>query len=103
MKKITEFEQRILVLLTMIPAGRVTTYAELARAAGRPKAARAVGNAVNKNPDAPEVPCHRVVKSNGEVGGYAGGTEQKVKYLAKEGVIIKNGRVVDFKKILYAF
>lgn len=87
----------------MIPAGRVTTYAELARAVGRPKAARAAGNAVNKNPHAPSVPCHRVVKSNGEVGGYAGGIEQKIKYLAKEGVNISQGRVEDFKKILYKF
>lgn len=103
MKTFTEFEQRILVLLTMIPPGKVTTYGELARAVGRPKAARAVGNAVNKNPDAPAVPCHRVVKSNGEIGGYAGGTAQKVKFLAKEGVVVENGRVKDFKKILFTF
>jgi O-6-methylguanine DNA methyltransferase len=103
MKQVTEFEQRILVLLTMIPPGKVTTYGELARAAGRPKAARAVGNAIHKNPDAPTVPCHRVVKSNGEIGGYAGGTAQKVKYLAQEGVIVKEGRVQHFKEVLYKF
>ncbi len=89
--------------MPMIPAGKVTTYAELARAAGHPKAARAAGNAVNKNPHAPKVPCHRVVKSNGEVGGYAEGTDKKVKYLAKEGVLVKNGRIENFKEILYKF
>ena len=100
---LTEFEQRILGLLSMIPAGQVTTYAELAQAAGRPKAARAVGNALNKNSDAPNVPCHRVVKSNGQIGGYVRGIAQKVKYLANEGVIITNGKVVDFKRIVYKF
>ena len=62
------------------------TYAEVARAAGYPGAARAVGNALNKNHD-PSVPCHRVIRSDGNVGGYNRGTEQKIKLLRKEKAI----------------
>lgn len=99
----TGFEQRILKLLAMVPAGRVTTYAELARAAGQPRAVRAVGNALHKNPDAPRVPCHRVVRSDGRLGGYAGGPDEKVKYLGQEGVVISKGKVADFSSVFFKF
>ena len=69
-----------------IPWGRVLTYQEVARQAGRPKAYRAVGNILNKNRD-PRVPCHRVVRSDGTIGGYAWGTKKKIALLRKEGVI----------------
>jgi len=61
------------------------TYAEVARAIGRPKAARAVGNALNKNRD-PEIPCHRVIRSDGRIGGYNKGTARKMRMLKKENV-----------------
>ena len=86
------FNQKIWALTSRIPKGRVTTYAHLARALGT-KAYRAVGNAMNKNPYAPAVPCHRVVGSNGSLTGYAGGLEKKRKMLEEEGVSCRGDRV----------
>jgi O-6-methylguanine DNA methyltransferase len=63
------------------------TYAEVAKKIGSPKSYRAVGNALNKNPDTKKVPCHRVVRSNGSVGGYAWGTAKKTKLLKAEGAL----------------
>ncbi|MFH1426957.1 MAG: MGMT family protein [Patescibacteria group bacterium] len=97
----TEFEKKVLNIIKKIPAGRVTTYKHLAKAIGRPKACRAVGNALNKNPWAPKVPCHRVVKSDGKIGGYAHGVSQKMKLLKKEGIVINKGKIIDFNKILF--
>ena|SRR3989339_1604583 len=101
--KLTEFELKVLNKLKHVPRGRVTTYGALARSVGRPGAARAVGNALNKNPDAPITPCHRVVYSDGRLGGYARGAKKKTEILKREGVIIKNGRVADFRKIIFKF
>ena len=66
----------------------------------RTKAYRAVGTALNKNPFAPRVPCHRVVNSNGFVGQFAKGINTKIKLLKKEGIKIKNNKIEDFDKIL---
>ena len=82
-----------------VPVGSVITYGNLAKLIKRPKAYRAVGTAMNKNPNAPEVPCHRVVKSNGELGDYAFGITLKQKRLQKEGVNVVNNKIVDFKDI----
>ena len=100
---LTKFEIAVLEKLKKVPHGQVTTYGILAKAVGRPGAARAVGNAVNKNPWAPRVPCHRVVKSTGELGGFASGTRKKIGLLKKEGVMVKKGRIIDFNLILYKF
>ena len=70
------------------------TYKEVAKLAGSPRAFRAVGNALNKNSDLKTIPCHRVVKSDGRIGGYKQGTNRKISLLSKEGVIIRKGRVV---------
>jgi methylated-DNA-[protein]-cysteine S-methyltransferase len=86
-------------LKAKVPAGRVITYGGLAKLINRPNAHRAVGSAMNKNPFAPEVPCHRVVKSNGELGGFADDIAVKIKRLQKEGVLVENGKIIDFKKI----
>lgn len=86
-----------------MPRGRVTTYGELASILGMPTAARAVGNALNKNKHLKIIPCHRVVKSTGELGGFALGVDTKIKYLAEEGVRVKDGRVVNFKTLFYKF
>ncbi|MEO1916970.1 MAG: MGMT family protein [Candidatus Thioglobus sp.] len=83
-------------LKTKVPAGRVITYAGLAKLINHPRAHRAVGSAMNKNPFAPEVPCHRVVKSNGELGGFALDIQIKIKRLQKEGVQVINNRVFNF-------
>jgi methylated-DNA-[protein]-cysteine S-methyltransferase len=85
------FNQKVWAMTARVPAGHVTTYAEIARALGT-KAYRAVGNALNKNPYAPQVPCHRVVGSNGNLTGFAGGLELKTRMLADEGVPVRNGR-----------
>jgi methylated-DNA-[protein]-cysteine S-methyltransferase len=93
------FNERCYDVLRKVPRGKVTTYKEIARKINS-KAYRAVGNAMNKNPYAPRVPCHRVVKSNGEVGGFASGTKKKIKMLRKEGIEIKNNKI-DLKKYLF--
>lgn len=90
------FNQKIWALCTRIPAGKVATYADLAAAAGS-NGYRAVGNAMNKNPYAPKVPCHRVVGSNGTLTGFAGGLPKKKAMLTKEGVKFI-GEKVDLKQ-----
>jgi len=94
------FDERCYALLRQIPPGRITTYKEIAHALDT-KAYRAVGNAMNKNPyPTEEYPCHRVVKSDGTVGGYAHGTKAKIRRLREEDVSIEEGRLVDFEKSL---
>ncbi|MCE3233542.1 MAG: cysteine methyltransferase [Rickettsiaceae bacterium] len=96
------FNQKCYDLLMQIPEGKVTTYGELAKAAGNEKASRAVGNAMNKNPNAPEVPCHRVVGGNGTLTGYAFGLDKKAAILKQEGVEVKDNKV-NLEKYLYRF
>lgn len=97
------FAERCYQLLAKVPAGRVTTYKALAEGLGT-KAYRAVGNAMNKNPYPRDiVPCHRVVKNDGRLGGYAGKPEEKAKRLQAEGVRVEAGKIVDFKKRLHQF
>jgi methylated-DNA-[protein]-cysteine S-methyltransferase len=94
------FNQRVWALCARVPEGRVTTYGEIAKAL-KCKAYRAVGNALNKNPYAPLVPCHRVVGSTGELTGFAAGLAKKKALLAKEGVEMKNNRVVLREKFTF--
>lgn len=83
----TLFQKKVWSALCDIKKGEVVTYAELAKRIGKPKAVRAVANAVGANPFAPEVPCHRVVRSDGGLGGYSGkgGIKTKLTLLKKEG------------------
>ena len=88
-----------------IPKGRVTTYGLVAKKLNT-KAYRAVGNACRRNPYAPRVPCHRVVRSDGTVGGFGGKTsgknvKKKIQMLRKEHVEIINGRITDFEKVIF--
>tara|TARA_Y100000310_G_C20594650_1_gene769863 strand:+ start:155 stop:457 length:303 start_codon:yes stop_codon:yes gene_type:complete len=96
------FSEKCYKLLSKVPKGKVTTYKILAEKLGT-KAYRAVGTCMNKNPYAPKVPCHRVANSDGRIGGFAHGTKKKISMLKKEGVEIKNGRVVDFENKLVRF
>ena len=80
----TDFQKKVWKELLKIPMGRTMSYSELARRVGKPGAARAVGNAVGKNPFAPAVPCHRVIRSDGSIGGYAFGVAKTRKLLARE-------------------
>lgn len=105
MKAKTKFSLLILKKLKEIPRGKIATYKLLALSIGRAKAARAAGQAVGKNPDAPRVPCHRVIASDGRIGGYSGpgGPNAKARLLRREGLVIKGGWVENFKKFLYTF
>lgn len=85
------FNEKVWALTARIPKGKVTTYAQIARKLGS-KAYRAVGNALNRNPYSPAVPCHRVVGSNGALTGFAGGLPKKARMLAEEGVALNDGR-----------
>ncbi|MEA3254611.1 MAG: MGMT family protein [Candidatus Altiarchaeota archaeon] len=96
-----DFMYRVLFLTTQIPAGRVTSYKEIARSLGNTGFSRAVGNALNKNPYPGRIPCHRVVRSNGEVGGFIQGVEEKIRLLESEGIVIEKNRVKDLRKILF--
>ena len=85
------FNQKVWALTARIPAGRVTSYAHIARALGT-NGYRAVGNALNRNPYAPAVPCHRVVGSGGALTGFAGGIPKKRQLLSDEGIRFRGQR-----------
>lgn len=96
------FNEKCYEILKTIPKGKVTTYKAIAKAL-KSKAYRAVGNAMNKNPhDTNLFPCHRVISSNGNIGGYAHGTEAKISRLRKEGIIIENNKI-DLGRFGYNF
>lgn len=86
------FQDRVWMIVKMIPRGSVATYGAIAKKLGKPGAARAVGNALHKNRSA-YIPCHRVVRTDGMVGGFAHGTPLKISLLEKEGVYIKAQKV----------
>jgi methylated-DNA-[protein]-cysteine S-methyltransferase len=91
----TEFQQRVLLAEYGIPKGRVSTYGRIAKHLGVPRGARAVGNALARNPFPIVIPCHRAVRSNGQLGGYRGGVEMKQALLEMEGVKISpEGKVL---------
>lgn len=88
----TPFQKKVYAVVKKIPRRKVATYRAVAAATGNSRAVRAVGNALHKN-RSPQVPCHRVICSDGLVGGYNRGTGQKVVQLKREGIEIKKGRV----------
>ena len=96
------FNKRCYQKLALIPKGMISTYAEIAKSLDS-NAYRAVGNAMAKNPHPVAVPCHRIIKSNGTLGGYALGISKKIQLLKKEGIKIKNNKVVDFESKLFRF
>ena len=85
----TQFQLKVWSYLKKIPKGKVKTYAEVAKAIEKPKAVRAVANAIGKNPFPPKIPCHRVIRSDGKLGGYSakGGIKTKKKLLKNEGFL----------------
>jgi O-6-methylguanine DNA methyltransferase len=97
----TEFEKKVLVATFRIPTGKVSTYKRIAEKAGYPRAYRAVANALHRNPLAPIVPCHRVVRSDGKFGGEGKDAESRRKLVGQEGVPLKNDSVKINEKILY--
>ncbi len=85
----TEFQKRVWKEISKVPKGKIITYKELAIKIGKPNAYRAVANAVGANPLIVEIPCHRVIRNDGKLGGYSGkgGTGEKRKLLLSEGVV----------------
>ena len=98
----TAFNEQCYALLMRIPEGKVTTYREMARALNS-RAWRAVGSAMAKNTRLIEVPCHRVVRSNGEIGEYALGPDKKADLLGSEGVPVSRGRVENLASVMHRF
>ncbi len=94
--------KKVYELTKKIPKGRVSTYGEIARKLESKKYSQAVGKILNKNFN-PKVPCHRVVKSDGNIGGFRGGKSEKIEILRKEGIKIKSDKIVDFEQILFRF
>ncbi len=86
----TEFQLKVWAYLRKIPRGKVKTYKQVAKAIGKPLAVRSVANAIGKNPYAPKIPCHRVIRSDGSLGGYSGkgGVKTKRLLLKKEGITL---------------
>jgi methylated-DNA-[protein]-cysteine S-methyltransferase len=99
----TDFTKKVLEIVVKIPLGKLMTYQQIAKLAGSPKAYRAVGSILNRNYRRKEwqlpldeiepVPCHRVIRSDGYVGGYAKGPKDKIKILELEGHVIVGGRI----------
>jgi O-6-methylguanine DNA methyltransferase len=95
------FTDRVLLVVRKIPVGRVATYGEVAALAGRPRAARAVGN-IMKTCRRRDVPCHRVIAAGGRLGGYGGSEALKRALLAAEGVIVSGSRVRELERVRWA-
>ena len=98
-----KLEERVYKKLLEVPSGMVVTYGELARAVGLKNGQRKIGQIMRTNPFPVIIPCHRVVKSDGNIGGYAFGIERKENMLYKEGIEISNGKIVRFKDRLFYF
>ena len=94
---------RVYTKLLQVPKGKVTTYGDLAKAVGLENGQRVIGTIMKKNPFPVIVPCHRVVKSDGKIGGFVYGEKVKSQMLIKEGIKIKNGKIIDFTKEKFYF
>jgi len=97
----TEFEKNVLIMAFKIPEGKISTYKRIAEKVGKPKAYRAVANALMKNPLHPIVPCHRVIRSDGSFGGSKERAKTRMKLVEKEGVTVRNGKVQISGSILF--
>jgi methylated-DNA-[protein]-cysteine S-methyltransferase len=95
------FQEKVLFLAKKIPPGKVATYGQIARILKT--SPRAVGRALSKNPYPIKIPCHRVVKSDGSLGGYSGGVKKKVSLLREEGVSIRKNKIINFVQAIYKF
>lgn len=100
--KVANLSQSVYERLCQVPKGKVTTYKALATACGT-RAYRAVGKILSANPNIPRVPCHRVVMSDGRLGGYARGLAEKRRLLEAEGVTIVDGTIAEFERLRWRF
>lgn len=94
--------QEIYKLLNRIPKGKVTTYKEIAKQLNS-NGYQAIGKIISQNPNAPQTPCHRVVKIDGNISGYAFGVDKKISLLKNEGIEVENNKVVNFEDKLFKF
>lgn len=95
------FQRSVLELVKQIPEGKISTYKEIAIALGDARAARAVGEAISLNPYPVVIPCHRVVHSDGMLGGYKLGVEKKKNLLESEGIKVEGSKIKNFDKLIY--
>lgn len=98
-----KLDQTVYKKLLEVPKGKVTTYGELARAVGLENGQRVIGQIMSRNPFPVIVPCHRVVKSDGKIGGFFYGDKVKTKMLSDEGVKISEGKIKDWEKTVFRF
>jgi len=98
-----DFTESVLMRVSLIPKGNVATYKGIATSLGDPNLSRAVGNALNSNLDPENVPCYRVVRSDGLVGGYRLGPSAKEKKLRADGIKIMKGRIIGLERYLFRF
>ena len=98
-----KLSEKVYKKLLEVPKGKVTTYRDLAEAVGLKNGQRAIGRIMNQNQYPVIIPCHRVVKSDGNVGGYAWGEKVKSTMLTKEGIKIKNRQIIGMEKSIYRF
>lgn len=96
-------DKKIYKKLLEVPEGKITTYGDLAKAVGFKNGQRAVGKIMNKNPYPVIIPCHRVVRSDGKVGGYGYGQDIKINMLKREGIKIKDGKILDWEDTVFRF
>lgn len=97
----TSFARRVLVVVSRIPPGRVATYGDVARLAGKARASRAVGNLM-RAAEMPGLPYHRVIAANGRLGGYGANPQLKASLLTAEGIVVRRGRILDFRRVRWA-
>jgi methylated-DNA-[protein]-cysteine S-methyltransferase len=98
------FQDKVLLLVKKIPKGKITTYKEIGKALKRRgQVYRAVGRALHDNKTPIIIPCHRVVSSDSLLGGYSRGIKKKIALLKKEGISVKNNKIIDFEKKLFRF
>ena len=98
-----KLEERVYKKLLEVPSGMVVTYGELARSVGLKNGQRKIGQIMRTNPFPVIIPCHRVVKSNGDIGGYAFGVDIKKNMLTKEGICIKKNKIENFENLFFKF
>ncbi|MFO7710973.1 MAG: MGMT family protein [Candidatus Woesearchaeota archaeon] len=91
------FQDKVYEIVRKVPPGKVTTYKDIAHLLST-RAYRAVGNALNRNPYWPDVPCHRVVSTDGSIGGFARGKDEKKRLLEEEGIIFDEDKIRGFQK-----
>lgn len=101
MKQRKNLKNKVYSFLSRIPKGKVSTYKEVALAVGSPRAYRAVGSILNKNKDTLNIPCYKVVRSDGFVGGYRLGSLRKEQLLKRDGIEINTGKVINLYRYLF--